>query len=284
MEVIDFWEFSQRIIIERIEKMNELCSYTRNIFKISKIFILTDFITSIQNELLKNKDKIFKFEDDKKLKKNFEVPFYYPSFNFSETQIILKNPLDDSRSKSSRKISKNETETEESKKNQFYSTPVVILYRNHKIISEMFSMMSFKQKKPFLRLHGMMKRCSEYDQSSISKSKVHSYRDYLKSFRNGMIVLIAFDSFLTNPEILNSIRFVAFQFNLTSNSVWKCWEDVFNHCSEKSFGFVLNTIENYSMFKNNSRPDKKDIPEIIEDFNLSFDHFQSFLMELSKTF
>jgi len=91
-------------------------------------------------------------------------------------------------------------------------------------------------------------------------------------------------TFLQNLEISNSIRFVAFQFNLTSNSVWKSWEDVFDYCSEKSFGFVLNTIENYSMFKNNSRPDKKDIPEIVEDFNLSFDHFQSFLMELSKSF
>ena len=253
LKLLNFHEFVIRIIKERINELNKYCSQTENIFKISKIFIIADFIASIQKELIKNKDKLFKFVENSKLNYNFEKSFLLPLIDYPKKY-----------------------------KNEFYTKPYVILYKYNQIISNMFYTMSYNQKKQFLRLHSFMKHCKEYESKSITKSKKHSYKDYTMNFKKGIELLIFYDSYITNEDIINIINFTAFQMNLTKNSEWKSWNDIYEYCERKSFGFVINTIEGYTNFKNNIKPNYKDLPMYIEEGFISFEMFMDFFLNINS--
>ena len=197
----------------------------------------------------KNNKKTFVYRNIKKLNENFERKFLLPCFD------------------------------DETKEKHFYNNPVMILYGNHKVISEMISVLSYKQRKHFLRLDGMMKRCDSYI-SFFRTYKKHSFNEYRYHLQKGIGTIIAFNSFLLNDEIFYSLQFVAFQLNFTDSSKWTTWNDIYEYCKEKSFGFVIDTSEGYSTFKNNMKPDKKDIPSIIEESFISFDLFIAFLENL----
>ena len=251
LKLLNFQEFAIRIIKERINDLNRYCSQTENIFKISKIFIIADFIVSIQKELIKNKDNLFKYVENEKINYNFEKSFLLPLIEYPKKY-----------------------------KNEFYTKPYVILYKYNQIISDMFYTMSYNQKKQFLKLHSFMKHCQGYESKSITKSKKHSYKDYIINFKKGIELLIFYDSYITNEDIINTIKFIAFQMDLTKNSEWKSWNDIYEYCERKSFGFIINTIEGYTSFKNNTKPSYKDLPSYIEEGFLTFDMFMSFLLNI----
>ena len=90
LKLLNFQEFAIRIIKERINELNRYCSQTENIFKISKIFIIADFIVSIQKELIKNKDNLFKYVENEKINYNFEKSFLLPLIEYPKKYIILR--------------------------------------------------------------------------------------------------------------------------------------------------------------------------------------------------
>lgn len=253
--MIKFNEFAEDIINKRISLMNEYASHVNHIYKISKIFILTDFIINIQKEALKNKSNLFMYIDNEKLSKNYEKSFLLCNLS---------------------KFSKN------SNSEIFISHPYKLLFNNYFVISDMMSTLTFKQRKHFLRLHSYMCSCHNYNKSILRTFKEHSYKEYTNNLRNGVNVLIAYDSYITNEDISNCISFSAYSIGLKDDSKIKTWNDLYDYCKENCFGFVLNTYEQYVNLLNSNKSSFYNVSNIIEDVFLSFEHFEIILSELSK--
>ena len=250
---MDFIEFSLKIIDKRIKILNDHCSITKNIYKLSKIFILFDFITNIQKECLKNTKNLFKFNDLQKITKNYEKSFLMPQFGYRKHCKFNKDNA------------------------IFCNTSFKILFANYFMISDMIMNLTSKQRKCFYRLDSYMKSCYNYDKKTIINYNEHSYKDYLKTFQNGIYLLIAYNSYIKNSEIQKIITFVAFQMGLTNDSDWKSWEDIYEYCKEDCFGFVIDTHEIYLNTLNNIKSSFYDVPQYFEDAFLTFDIFESFL-------
>ena len=324
--MIDLNEFAENIINERILLLNQYISHVDHIYKISKIFILTDFIINIQKEIFKNKSKLFKYTFNKNLSKNYKKSYLISNFdkylsknlnehlsknlneyfnehlnehlnkeysehspsecNFNEileqnsNEILEQNPneiLEHS------PFEKNHKDCY--RKDSYGKDAYVLLFKNYHIISNMIYNLSFKQRKSFLRLNSYMKSCDKYDKNILKKFNKCSYKEYTQSFRKCINLLIAYDSYITNEDIVNCISFIAFQLNLIDENnenklIIKSWNDLYDYCSEHCFGFVLNTYEQYINFINKHYCSYYINTNIIEDAFLTFEHYESILNEL----
>lgn len=267
--IMNFNEFAEKIISKRIALLNKHISYVNNIYKISKIFILTDFIISIQKEALKNKATIFRYTHNKKLLNNYEKPFL--SIHL-ETKSLKDNSLKDN------SLGVNHLKS----KLAFISQPYLLLFNNHFIISDMIINLGFVQRAPFLRLNAYMKSCKKYNKNVLKTFNNHGYKDYTNSFRKGINLLILYNSYITNEDISTCIKFTAYIFKLVSKNDIETWYDLYEYCSNKCFGLVINTYEQYINFINHIESSYIDVANIFEDGLLTFEYFENILDNLLK--
>ena len=256
---MDLWELSEGVIRKRIEEMNKYESFVKGVYRISKAFILGDFIIHIQKELAKNNHKRIFFRENAEIS-NYEIPFINPLLIFGDD--IEKN-------------------TKRFSKRTLVKKPYKILLKNHQIISLLITSLTFLRRKPFLRLNAYMCCSKHYNKNVLKTFRTIPKNEFKKLVRNFLKVMVAYDSVIRNEDIVNVIRFVAFQLKLTKNSEWKCWEDLFEYCQEKCFGFVIGTDEQYCSMLNN-RKDSSAFPSSIEEGIIDFEYYMSFMEVLMK--
>lgn len=257
---MDLWELSENVIKKRIEEMNKYESFVTGVYRISKAFILGDFIIHIQKELIKNNHKRIFFRENAKIC-DYEIPFINPLLVF-----------DDDIEKNAKRFARK----------ALVKKPYKILLKNHRTISHLISSLSFLRRKPFLRLNAYMCSSKHYDKNTLKTFRKISKDDFKKLVRNFLKVIVAYDSVIRNEDIVNTIRFIAFQMKLTKNSEWKCWEDLFEYCQEKCFGFVIGTDEQYCSIMSH-RKDSSPFPSSIEEGIIDFEYYMSFMGTIMKS-
>ena len=220
---------------------------------------------NIQKGVLKNKSELFKYTFNKNLLKNYQKKFIISNFdNYIRKDLNKTVHI------------------------EYTNKPYILLFKNYSIISNMMYNLSYNQRKHFLRLNAYMKSCKNYDKNILKKFNKCSYKEYNQSFRKCINLLIAYDSYITNEDIYNCISFVAFQLGLISKEnenelLIKSWNDLYDYCKEHSFGYVLNTYEQYINFKNKKYCSYYNVSNIIEDAFLTFEHYEIILNELFKS-
>lgn len=256
---MDFWELSESVIKKRIEEMNKYESFVKGVYRISKAFILGDFVINIQKELAKNNHKRIFFRENAKIC-DYEIPFVNPLLIF-----------DDNPEKNAKRFARK----------ALVKKPYEILLKNHQIISLLISSLTFLRRKPLLRLNAYMCSSKCYDKNTLKTFRKIPKDDFKRLVRNFLKVMVAYDSVIRNEDIVNVIRFVAFQLKLTKNSEWKCWEDLFEYCQENCFGFVIGTDEQYCSLMTH-RKDSSPFPSSIEEGIIDFEYYMSFMEVLMK--
>ena len=214
---MNFWELTEKVFRKRIEELNQKASVSKNVFKLSKIFIFIDLIKSLQKSLTKNKRIVF-IENGHL--PNFERRFLIPTFEF-EKEMELK----------------------------FSRYRINILRYHSKTIRKMIQSLSEQQLKVFRQFQSYMNKITNSNNFTEFERTEIEPTEFKKLYRKVIRIIVAFDSVIQNDELEMIARFVAFQFKLTKNSTITSWESLFNYCSSKSFGLVIDTFDQFQIFE-----------------------------------
>lgn len=218
---MNFWELTEKVFRKRIEELNQKASVSRNVFKLSKIFIFIDLIKSLQKCLIKNKRIVF-IENGHL--PNFERRFLIPTFEF-EKEMELK----------------------------FSRYRINILRYHSTTIRKMIQSLSEQQLKVFRQFQSYMNKITNSNNFTEFERIEIEPTEFKKLYRKVIRIIVAFDSIIQNDELEMIARFVAFQFKLTKNSTITSWESLFNYCSSKSFGLVIDTFDQFQIFEKGIR-------------------------------
>lgn len=203
MELI-FNEYCESIIKDRLQKMRQYVQLSENTYRISKLLILMDFVLHIQYKLAKIGTVNVRYNE---------------TFTIDDYEKAFKIPFNGGYSKK----------------------PYHILYRNHKLLADMISMLKFTQRKPFLRLHNYMQHCREY----VVKYQKVNWQLFSTTFRRAIRTITAYSSVIKNTDIVLVIRFTAFLLGLTEQSKITSWEELYQYCANDCFGLVTIADESY---------------------------------------